>query len=65
MGILKSVKNSQFKKKFFFSNWAALVAQMLKNLPAVQGTWVQSLGWDDPLEKEMANYSSIPTWEIP
>ena len=54
MGILKSVKNSQFKKKFFFSNWAALVAQMLKNLPAVQGTWVQSLGWDDPLEEGKA-----------
>ena len=65
MGILKSVKNSQFKKKFFFSNWAALVAQMLKNLPAVQGTWVQSLGWDDPLEKEMATHSSIPAWKIP
>ena len=64
MGILKSVKNSQFKKKFFFSNWAALVAQMLKNLPAVQGTWVQSLGWDDPLEKEMATHSSNLAWRI-
>ena len=34
--------------------------QMVKNLPAMQGTWVQSLGWEDPLEKEMATHSSIP-----
>ena len=32
--------------------WASFVAQLVKNLPAVQGTWVQSLGWKDPLEKE-------------
>ena len=38
---------------------------MVKNLPAVQETQVQSLGWEDPLEKEMANHSSIPAWEIP
>ena len=37
--------------------WASLVAQMVKNLPAVQETWVQSLGWEDPLEKEMATHS--------
>ena len=35
------------------------VAQMVENLPAMQETWVQSLGWEDPLEKEMAPYSSI------
>ena len=38
---------------------------MVKNLPAVQETQVQSLGWEDPLEKEMANYSSILAWKIP
>ena len=44
---------------------ASLVAYMVKNLPAMQETWVQSLGQEDPLEKEMATYSSIFTWEIP
>ena len=44
---------------------ASLVAQMVKNLPAVQETWVQSLGWEDPLEKEMATRSSILAWRIP
>ena len=38
---------------------------MVKNLPAVQETWVQSLGWDDPLEKGMATHSSILAWRIP
>ena len=38
---------------------ASLVAQMVKNLPAVQETWVRCLGWEDPLEKEMATHSSI------
>ena len=37
---------------------------MVKNLPAKQETWVQSLGWEDPLEKEMATHSSILVWEI-
>ena len=45
--------------------WAFLVAQMVKNLPAMQETWVQSLGWEDPLEKEMATDSSILAWRIP
>ena len=40
------------------------VAQSVKNLPAVQETWVQSLGWEDPLEKEMATHSSILAWKI-
>ena len=39
-----------------------LVAQLIKNLPAVQETWVRSLGWEDPLEKEMATHSSILAW---
>ena len=38
---------------------------MVKNLPAKQKTWVRSLGWEDPLEKEMATHSSILAWEIP
>ena len=38
---------------------------MVKNLPAVQETGVQSLGWEDPLEKEMATHSSILAWRIP
>ena len=37
---------------------------MVKNLPAVQKIWVQSLGWEDPLEKEMATHSSILAWRI-
>ena len=44
---------------------ASLVAQMVKNLPAMQETWVQSLGQDDPLEKGMATHSSILTWRNP
>ena len=42
-----------------------MVAQMAKNLPAMQETWVQSLGRKDPLEKQMANHSSILAWRIP
>ena len=44
--------------------WASLVDQSVKNLPAVQETRVQSLGSEDPLEKEMATHSSILTWKI-
>jgi len=42
-----------------------LVAQQLKRLPAMRETRVRSLGWEDPLEKEMATHSSILAWEIP
>ena len=44
---------------------ASLVAQMVKNLPAMQETWVQSLGWEDALEKGTATHSSILVWRIP
>ena len=44
---------------------ASLLAQLVKNLPAVQETPVQFLGWEDPLEKEMAIHSSILAWRIP
>ena len=43
---------------------AFLVAQVVKNLPAMQETWVRSLGQEDPLEKEMATHSSILAWKI-
>ena len=43
----------------------SLVAQMVKNLPAMLETWVQSLGWEDPLENGMATHSSILAWRIP
>ena len=46
-------------------SWASLVAQLVKNLPAVQETWVQSLGWEVPLEKGEATHSSILAWRIP
>ena len=44
---------------------ASLVAQMVKNLPAMQETWVWSLGWEDPLEKGMATHTGILAWRIP
>ena len=44
--------------------WDSLVAQMVKNLPAMWETQVQSLGWEDPLEKEIATHSSILAWKI-
>ena len=44
---------------------ASLVAQAVKNLPAMQETWIQFLGWKDSLEKEMATHSSILAWRIP
>ena len=46
------------------ATWASLVAQMVKHLSAMQVTWIQSLGWEDPLEKEMATHSSILAWGI-
>ena len=45
--------------------WASLVAQLVKNLPAMWETWVRSLGGEDPLEKGKATYSSILAWRIP
>jgi len=46
-------------------SWSSLIAQLVKNLPAMQETWVQFLGQEDPLEKEMATHSSILAWRIP
>ena len=46
-------------------SWASLMAQLVKTLPAMQETWVWSLGWEDPLEKGKATHSSILAWRIP
>ena len=67
-----------FKKSFQFGNdqffkemintsidWASLVAQIVKSQPVMQETWVQSLGWEDPLEKGIGTHSSILVWRIP
>ena len=40
-------------------SWASLVAQLVKNLPTMQDTWARPLGWEDPLEKEMATHSGV------
>ena len=50
---------------FLTGSWASLVAQRVKDLPAVQETWVQSLGREDLLEKGMATHSSLLAWRIP
>ena len=44
---------------------ASLVAQVVKNTPAMWETWLRSLGWEEPLEKGMATHSSTPVWKIP
>ena len=46
-------------------SWASLVAQLVENLSAMWETWVQSLGWEDPLEKGKATHSSMLAWRIP
>ena len=48
-----------------YKMWASLVAQMVKNLPMMLKTWVQSLGRENPLEKAVATHSSILAWRIP
>ena len=50
--------------RLYIHTWASLVAQMVKNLSAMQENWVQLLGWEDPLEKGMATHSSILAWRI-
>ena len=49
----------------FDITWSSLVAQTVKNPPAMQETWVSSLGWEHPLDKGMATHSSILAWRIP
>ena len=60
--------SSLFTVKIIFVyllTWASLVAQTVKNLPAIHETWVRPLGWEDPLEDSMATHSSILAWRIP
>ena len=45
-------------------SWASLVVQLVNNVPTMQETWVRSLGWEDPLEKEKTTHSSILPWRI-
>ena len=59
----KQKRGAYCKCTFIFQ--LTLVAQTVKNLPPMQETWDQSLGWEDPLEKEMATHSSILAWRIP
>ena len=54
-----------FNQYFLNEHRDSLVAQMVKSLLAMWETWVPSLGWDDPLEKEMATHASILAWKIP
>ena len=46
-------------------SWASMVAQLVKNTPAMRETWVRSLGWEDSLEKGIATHSNILAWRIP
>ena len=55
----------EFSKLIFSGVWTSLVAQLVENLPAMQETWVRSLGWEDPLEKGKTTPSSILAWRIP
>ena len=61
--ILKDTKKLRQSYRWYL--WTSLVAQMVKHLPTMQETQVRSLGWEDPLEKEMATHSSTPAWIIP
>ena len=61
---LERSPGEEIKYPFQYS-WASLVAQLVKNLPAMWETWVRSLGWEDPLEKGMATLSIILAWRIP
>ena len=63
--IRESIKADLCFLAMTYENLPSLVAQTVKRLPAMQVTWVRSLGWEDPLEKEMATYSSILAWKIP
>ena len=55
-----------FKDKLrHMKHWVSLVPQTVKNLPAMQETWVLSLGWENPLEESMATHPSVLAWRIP
>ena len=60
-----SHRTDVFFGSIWINNWAPLVAQMVKNPPAMRETWVRSLGREDPLEEGMATHSGILAWRIP
>ena len=62
MGLVARIRTSELVRVIAR---ASLVAQMVKNLPAMQDARIRSLGWEDPLEKGMATHSSILAWRIP
>ena len=69
-GVTKSQTQLNEQDTIIYGNsrghyWSSFVSQKVKNLPAVQESWVRSLGWEDPLEKGMTTYSSILAWRIP
>ena len=75
-GLSRVFSNTTVQKYQFFGtqpslysnshiHWASLAAQLIKNLPAMRETWIQSLGWEDPLEKRKSTHSSILAWRIP
>ena len=62
---LSEENKSTYLKRYLPLNGASWVTQKVKNLPAMWETWVQSLGWEDALEKGMAAHSSILAWRVP
>ena len=62
--IVYGIATSQTTLNNFHFTWASLVAQLVKNPPAMQEAWIRSLGWEDPLEKEKATHCSILAWRI-
>ena len=70
-GVVQDSCQSTFSNSFLNDDYtelwvlAPLVAQTVKHLPTMPETWVQSLGWEDPLEKEMTTHSSVLAWRIP
>ena len=66
--ILLNFRNLMLSPQYHSNNlggWASLIAQLVMNPPAMQETWVQSMGWEDPLEKGKATHSSILSWRSP
>ena len=61
---LHNTRNILWEQMLLYKSLRGLVAQLVKNLPSMQETWVRSLGWEDPMEKGMATHSSIMAWRI-
>ena len=62
--IPRSLKIQNLNLGFLCASRTSLVAQVVKRLPTMRETWVQSLGWEDPLEKKMATHSSTLAWKV-